>query len=377
LDHYVIQSTPGHPCPDVESATEGEGVLPKRFGKALVGLAAFVLLAACGSASSGGSPSGGSSSGSGKLPAQGKIGVVVSTLKSEVIKHWTDTASSALKGIGWEAVVVDGQNDPGKYQQAITGFVNQKVAGIITISIDGAPIAPALKSAKDAGVPVIATGIGIDPSGKGLFSAFYSPSDEQLGQVTADYLKSKVPAGSQYVLLDLSAVYGAHAPIVAGQKILDGAGFTMAGSTDISVKDIIGSAGKGAVDVVAAHPGAKFLFGCCDFTAPITVPALKAAGHGDIIQTVRYDNLSTLELIRSGAPVVTAATNADAGVLTAITQILAHAARSTAIDPNADQGIYKYQVVDSSNLPAKGSFVFDPAQQVGTFVAQWKTTYGL
>lgn len=262
-------------------------------------------------------------------------------------------------------------------QSAIQGFVADKAAGVITIAIDGAPIAPALKAAADAGIPTIATGIGIDPSGQSLYSAFYAPSDDQLGQVAADYLKTKVPAGSEYVMLDLTAVYGAHAPIVSAKPILDGAGFKFVGSHDISVADIVGSTGKGAVDLITAHPDAKFMFGCCDFTAPITVPALKAAGHPDVIQTVRYDNLSTLDLIRSGAPVATATVNADQGVLTAISQILAHAATGAPINPKADEGIYTYLMVDKDNLPAAGKYVFDPAEQIAQYVGEWKSEYGI
>lgn len=356
--------------------------MTNKLWKVASGVSALLLLTACGSSgsSSTSSPaasSGGSSSAAAKLPAGGKIGIVASTLTSEVEKHWTETATAALKQIGWTAVIVDSANDPGKMQSAISGFVTDKVAGIITIAIDGAPMAPALKAAKDANIPVIATGIGIDPAGQSLFSAFYAPSDDQLGQAAADYLKTKVPSGSDYVMLDLTAVYGAHAPIVAGQKILDAAGFKQVGSHDISVADIVGSTGKGSADLIQAHPTAKFMFGCCDFTAPITVPALKAAGHGDVIQTVRYDNLSTLDLIRNGAPVATAAVNADSGVLTAISQILAHAASGAAIDPAADKGIYQYKMVDKANLPEKGKYVFDPAEQISTFVGQWKTAYGL
>ena len=340
--------------------------------KVACGVTVLLIASACGSSSS--------ASDTGKthaatLPDHGKIGIVASTLTSEVEKHWTETATAALKSIGWEAVVVDAQNDPGKMQAAINGFVANKDAGIITIAIDGAPIAQALKAAQAANIPTIATGIGIDPSGQSLYSAFYAPSDDQLGQVAADYLKTKVPAGSDYTLLDLSAVYGAHAPIVSGQKILDAAGFKMVGKFDISVADIVGSTGKGAVDLATAHPTAKFMFGCCDFTAPITVPALESAGHSGVIQTVRYDNLSTLALIRKGAPVATAAVNADSGVLTAIGQILAHAATGAKIDPAADKGIYQYKMIDKSNLPADGQYAFDPTEQIATFTAKWKAAY--
>lgn len=361
--------------------------MTKRFLGVVASIGLAGLLAACGSstgntASSTPAPAGsssGTSAAAAALPKSGKVGVIISTSASEVIVHWTETAKNALKEIGWEALVTDGKNDPAQYQQAINGWVSQKVDGIITISVDGAPVAASLKAAKEAGIPVIATGIGVDPSGADLFSAFYAPSDEKLGQVLAEYLTTKVGAGAEYVTLDLTAVYGAHAPVVAATPILAAAGFKNVGTHDISVADIVGSAAKGTVDLIQAHPNAKLVFGCCDFTAPITVPALEAAGKGDVLQSVRYDNLSTLKLIADGAPVIAAATNADTGLLIALDQILKHAATGADVDPKADQadGTYEYEIVDKSNVPAAGAFRFDPAEQIATFVTKWKSEYSL
>jgi ribose transport system substrate-binding protein len=345
--------------------------------KQILAAAAATALLAGGLAGCGGKSDATASGGDGTLPSKGTVGVILSDSSSEVENRWADTATQAMKDIGWTVKVVDGSNDPSKYQQAMTGFVNEKVAGIITIAIDAPAITSTLRDAQAADIPVIAAGIRIDPSGADLFSASYAPDDAELGKVTADYMKDKLQPGDQYVVLDLSAVYGAHQPVVAAEPLFKDDGFDLVGTHDISVQDIIGSAQKGAVDLMTAHPDAKFMFGCCDFTAALTVPALKDAGYPDVIQTVRYDNKSTLDLIRNGAPVATAATDSDRGVLTALDQILAHAAKGTKVDPKADQGKYQYTMVDSSNVPPEGQFFYDPAPLIKQFVGQWKTAYAL
>jgi hypothetical protein len=128
---------------------------------------------------------------------------------------------------------------------------------------------------------------------------------------------------------------------------------------------------------VTAHPDAKFLFSCCDFTAPITVPAVKQAGGEDVVHAVAYDNLSTLKLIRDGAPVITTTANGDVSIATAVDQILAHKAKDADIDPKADDGKYKYKVVDKANVPPDGQFVFDPKDTISEYSAKWKSEYGL
>jgi hypothetical protein len=94
-----------------------------------------------------------------------------------------------------------------------------------------------------------------------------------------------------------------------------------------------------------------------------------------VITAGRYDNLSSLKLIRDGAPVVVAAANADTGVLTAVDQIFAGTAKKGDLDPNADKGKYEFRFIDKSNVPAPGTFAFDPAAQIATFVKQWKAEY--
>jgi ABC-type sugar transport system substrate-binding protein len=345
--------------------------------KTYASLAALVLaggLSACGSGDEGGEGGGG---GGGKLPSAGIVGIILSDASSEVENRWAETATTAMEKIGWGVEIVDGSNDPAAYQQAMTSFINKNVAGIITVAIDAPAITTTLRDAQDADVPVIAAGIRIDPSGSELFSGSYAPDDAELGRVTAEYMQDKLKEGDDYVVLDLTAVYGAHQPVVAAQPLFDEAGFELVGTHDISVQDIIGSAQKGAVDLMTANPDAKFMFGCCDFTAALTVPALADAGFPDVIQTVRYDNLSTLDLIREGAPVATAATDSDRGMLTALDQILAHAADGTEVDPDAKVGEYQYEMVDAENVPAKGEFFYDPAPVIEEFVGQWKSDYGL
>lgn len=342
-------------------------------------VAAFVVslsAAACGGGEdtgAGGSTASAGGSQAAKL-GTGTVGIITANSQSEVLTHWATTAEKALGAVGWKGVIADGKGDPSVWSQAISNFTNQRVDGIITLAIDPAPVVPQLQAAKAAGIPVIASGISV--AGKtDLFAARYAPEDQEFGRVLAAYLKKRMPQGAEYVALDMSAVSGAHALVTASTPLLNGDGFRLAGTHDMNPADLVNQAAKGTADLVQANPRAKFLLSCCDFTPPINVAALKQVGRTGVLTASRYDNLSTLKLIRDGAPVVVAAANADTGVLTAVDQIIAKKAKEAGIDPGADRGKYRFEVIDKDNLPAPGSYRFDPAEQIAAFVRKWKAEY--
>jgi ABC-type sugar transport system substrate-binding protein len=298
----------------------------------------------------------------------GTIAILQATAQSETIARWAKTAEKAITAAGWKAVVADGKGDPSVWSQSLSNFVNQKVDGIITMGVDGAPVAPQLKAAKDAGIPVIAAGVSV--SGKELFTAKYAPEDSEFGRVLADYLKAKEPTGSEYVSLDISSIYAAHALVTSANPLLESAGFKHVAGYDINVADLVNDTGKGTANLVQGNPGTKFILSCCDAPA-INVSALQQARKPDVLTAARNDNPSTLKLIRAGAPLAVAVSNSDIGVLTAIDQIVSKKT-GHAIDPAADKGKYEYTVVDKSNVPANGKFVYDTAPVIDKYVQRWR-----
>ncbi|MCW3039149.1 MAG: sugar transporter substrate-binding protein, partial [Solirubrobacterales bacterium] len=358
----------------------------KRYMTWVAAVAAAGSVGACGSSDSGSTsstpaaagttPAAGSAggfTGSTKLPS-GKVGVLQVNAQSERIQIWGKTAESALSKVGWKSEVIDGKGDPAAWAQAMTTFINEKVDGIVTFAIDPAAILPQLKAAKAAGIPVITAGITVDGPGKDLYAANYAPPDEKFGALLADYLKTKFPSGTEYVDQDLTAVSGAHALITGGDPLMKAAGFKLVGTKDLNPADLVPQTSKAAVDLTAGHPNAKIMLTCCDFAPPIVVPALKQAGRDKVTIAARYDNPSSMALIRQGAPVVIAAADSDQSVLIAIGQLLAKKASGTAVDPKADAGKYSFKMVDKATVPPKG-FVYDPATQIAAAVKQWESEY--
>jgi ABC-type sugar transport system substrate-binding protein len=306
----------------------------------------------------------------------GTVGILNVLGSSEAQQHWQETAVAAVKEIGWEQTVIDGKGDPAVEGQAINSFVQQGVDGIIIIGgVAPQTIAAQLRQAKDADIPVVSTGVS-SPNDDGSLDGVFAPPDAQFGVVLAEYLNEKLPDGAPYVALDLTAAEGAQAPNDAAKPILEKGGHALAGAVDLDLAgDLASQASKAAGDLTAAHPDAKLLFGCCDFTAAMTDPVLKQAGRDDVIQSVRYDNASTQQLIRDGSNVVTCAVNADAGVLMAIREIVDHTSQGTEIDASAPDSLWEFKVVDATNLPAEGEYTFDPQAQIDEWVATMQNDY--
>lgn len=307
---------------------------------------------------------------------KGKIGVLNVLASSEVQSHWTSTAQKAIEAIGWEHVTVDGKGDPAVEGQALNSFVQQQVDAILIVGgVAPQTIASQLRAAKAAQIPVVTTGVR-SPNEGGEFDGVFAPADGDFGTVMAKYLVKKLPPKSPWVALLLTAAEGGNAPNVTALPVLEKAGHKRVGTVDLELSgDLASQAQKAARDLLTAHPDAKLLFGCCDFTPAVTVPALRQAGREDVIHSVRYDNLSTLKLIRDGSPVVTAAANADAGVLEAISQIVAHTTNGSKIAKSAPEDLWEFTVVDKTNLPEEGEFFFDPDEQIATWVTKLQTEY--
>jgi ABC-type sugar transport system substrate-binding protein len=296
---------------------------------------------------------------------------------SEALQHWTNTAVTALKDMGVKVDEADGQGSPEQWGNVLTSFVNQHVNAIITVGgFVPTTVTPQLRAVKAAGIPIVGVSNPVqDPYH--LMTAQYAPSDQVLGATVAEYLTKKLPPGSEYVDLNVPSAITAAAFIQAADKVMQAAGFKLVGTADMDPAK--GSyptqAANGASSLLLAHPKAKALISCCDFTPAATVPALRSAGSPNVINAARYDNLSTLQLIRDGAPVVVSAVNNDTGVLVGVGQVLNYLANGTMPNPAANNGIYKFVVVDSSNVPKSG-FYFDPNTAIAAFEAKWKAQFG-
>jgi len=335
--------------------------------KKIAAIAAVGLLSLVSACASSGNSAGSAGTGA----KTGTIGILQLNAQSEVISHWADTLTNALHKVGWKTVVIDGKADPQVLGQGMTSLLTQQVDGIITLTVDSTLIAQPLRMAVDQHVPVVAAGTTVSDDAK-LFSAVFAPEDAGFATALVDYVSKRFPSGTQFVQIDVPAIFAAHQLIVETDPLLEKAGYERVASGDMQPVDIITQTANTTQTLVTAHPGVGFILSCCDFMPPIIAPVLQQTGHSDVLILSRYDNPSTLDLIRHGSNAAVVAVNADTSVLRAAEALMAHYTTGTTIPTDNDQSAYKYTVVDKANVPAEGKTFYGSGQQISDFVAHWK-----
>lgn len=102
----------------------------------------------------------------------------------------TNGAQKAADAAGDKLLVFDANNSAQAQDSAFDTYIQQKVDGIVIVSVDQNGIMPAVKSASDAGIPVIAVD-GVLPEGpqKAQISVDNYAAGKLIGDYYVDYVK--------------------------------------------------------------------------------------------------------------------------------------------------------------------------------------------
>jgi ABC-type sugar transport system substrate-binding protein len=302
-----------------------------------------------------------------------KIGVVVITLQSESLARWSGQIKAAAEKLHWDVVVKDGQNNPAVVATALPDLLNEGADAVITMATDAPLMVEGLKLAKSKNVPVIATSVDVNPAGKELFTATYAPDSYGFGVAIANYLLKKDPH-VKAVAQTVSIVYAADRAVAGAKDTLTKGGGTMEAIADVDVTNLVNSFTQTATDLAQGHPNASvFIATCCDFSPLIDLPALKAANRTDMLLTGRYDNPTSLQAIRAGAPLAVAVYHASLANLEALTALAAYFSKQTPIPPTlADTG--EITVIDKTNVPKEGE-VYPFETDLANYSARWSKAY--
>jgi ribose transport system substrate-binding protein len=152
---------------------------------ALSAVLALVLLAAVGQASA-------RTSASGLL--LGESSPVLSNPNQQAIAYGEDQAA---KQFGWSVKHLDANLSPSKQVSDVQTFINLKVKGLITWTLDPGTVAAAYKSALAAGIPIIDFG-----STSNVTSTVYDQRSWGcgMGMRSAQYISSRIPHAKVLVI---------------------------------------------------------------------------------------------------------------------------------------------------------------------------------
>ncbi|MFV0407298.1 MAG: sugar ABC transporter substrate-binding protein [Propioniciclava sp.] len=164
-----------------------------RTGLAAGALALGMLLAACGG------PTGTSSSTSSEAPAGDEAVTIGSMIwntsvpfYSNFIKAQEDTAAE----MGAKLTIVDGKGDIGTEVAGVQQLIAQEVDVILVTPSDAKGIAPAVKKANEAGIPVFAVNNRVDTESADVVT-FVGADDVEFGRQQAKLLGQALPDGGK------------------------------------------------------------------------------------------------------------------------------------------------------------------------------------
>ncbi len=268
-----------------------------------LGLAAGILLAACGSSSNPASTS----------TKQVKIGLALSTLNNPFFVTLKNGAQKAADAAGAQLLVGDGANDNAKQADEISTYITQKVDVIIVNPTDSDAVVPSVQKANSANIPVIS----VDrKSNGGTLASFIASNNVEAGKLGGQQLIKAVGQGAKVAML--VGIPGASAAIDRGKGLKDALADSSMNTKGVQlvaeqVANFKRDDGLNVMqNILTAHPDITGVFAQNDEMALGAVQAIKAKGLSGKVFVVGVDGIDdAVAAIKAGDMFATVAQQPD------------------------------------------------------------------
>ncbi len=302
------------------------------------------------------------------------IGVWQSQGDGDGEKQTLAAIQEAADAVGWTTVVTDSAGDPQAMASTMQSLITQKVDAILTNYVATGLIAPQLKAAKDAGIPVIAVGYAGTPSDD--FAGEYFPDQGEQTTMLLERMGEDLPEGGTVAPLAVAGYFGIDAEVDTLNEEGPTYDFEPLERIDVPVTDIFGGTTSAAVDMLNANPDLAALFTALDIGVQSTVPALTQTGRD--VPIYGFGAIpGSLSFVRQGGVTLVTSDGAKSGFV-AIDALLDYWVNGTEIPKTTpDEYSYNYTIVDQSNAPAEGTDVYPQDDFAKVFLDEWATDYGI
>ena len=217
------------------------------------------------------------------------MGLVTINLQALFFNQINDGAQQAADEFGVDLQIVDGNNDPARQVEAIESFITQQVDAIIVVAIDVEGIVPAVQSAIDADIPVIAIDAKVAvPPASGFIGVDNYGAGVQAGEYTETYIQDAL-AGEAEI-----GIVGALNSFIQNQRrdgfvdaLEDVEGVTIVGTVDgQNVQEVALTA---AENLVTANPGLDIIYATGEPALIGVIAAVEAQGLADSVTVIGWD----------------------------------------------------------------------------------------
>lgn len=292
----------------------------------------------------------------------------------------------AATALGWKFVRCDAQGVPAQMAKCGDTLLDQNVDVIIQTGIEPSLINAQLKKAKKLGVPVFEhSGL---VSASALFAGTYYPDEPKAGKILAAELVKRLNAagGGEIAVHDYPAPWASKRTDELEKLLAGDAKNKISVAVQTDGANLVAGTQKTVADQLTANANLKAFWFAFDSAGQVggSVIQQKFAGKSfpekPLIATFHAD-LSTNDLIRSGAIDFVVDVAYDAGGWIAVDQAAEFFARKKApskqvrpVYPTLGVG-YDYVIVGKNNVPAKGKYRTPPVDFVAYFKAKWAAEF--
>lgn len=282
----------------------------------------------------------------------GEIAVIVKTTNSNFWQNVNKGAAAAIEGQSEHTMTFDGpaaESDIADQVDMVENAINRSVAGIVLAPSDPDALAPSVKRAFEAGIPVAIIDSALGQGAEGTYQTFLATDNKTAGELAAQAMIDAV--GTEGKVAVMSYVAG------VGSEIGRVGGFTdyLAANSNLEIvgpfysQSQMATALNQTTDVLSANPDLLGIFGANEPTAIGMGRAIEQAGRAGTLTAIGFDgNADLQDMVRSGVLAATAVQGSfqmgELGVQ-AVLDLLA----GNTVEPTIDTGVV---MVTKDNIDA-------------------------
>ena len=239
-------------------------------------------------------PAAGPSGSTATTATKKKIGFSALTLANPFFRIIADAMTAEAAKLGYDVVLVDGEQDVNKQTAQVEDFITQGVSAIVLNPCDSKGIGTAIRKANEAGIPVFTNDIRYDGT-DGTVVCHIATDNLQGGQLAGEALVSMLgETGGKVAVIDYPDVESCQLRVKGFREIVD-AHNAKPDAAKIEIVTILNGRGAreaghaAARDAIQAHPDLAAIFAINDPSALGARVALEEASREDAVRIIGFD----------------------------------------------------------------------------------------
>lgn len=282
----------------------------------------------------------------------GEIAVIVKTTNSNFWQNVNKGAVAAMDGQSEHTMTFDGpaaESDIADQVDMVENAINRGVAGIVLAPSDPDALAPSVKRAFEAGIPVAIIDSALGEGTEGTYQTFLATDNKTAGELAAQAMIDAVGTEGKVAVMSYVAGVGSEIGRVGGFVDYLAANSNLEIVGPFYSQSQMATALNQTTDVLAANPDLVGIFGANEPTAIGMGRAIEQAGRAGTLTAIGFDgNADLQDMVRSGVLAATAVQGSfqmgELGVQ-AVLDLLA----GKAVEPMIDTGVV---MVTKDNIDA-------------------------